>query len=65
VIEGLNIFTVRKQDIDLGGLYVQVIGGLNVFINRIVGYIDLGGLHPPLIRRLNDFANSTVGYIEL
>jgi hypothetical protein len=22
--------------------------GLNIFINRIVGYIDLGGLHAPM-----------------
>jgi hypothetical protein len=31
---------------------------LNIFINRIVGYIDLGGLHAPLIGGLNIFINN-------
>jgi hypothetical protein len=42
-----------------------VICGLNIFINRSVGYIDLGGLHAPVIGRLNIFINRIVGYIDL
>jgi len=42
-----------------------VIGGLNMFINRIVRYIDLGGLHAQVIGVLNVFMIITLVYVDL
>ena len=42
-----------------------MLGGLHVFINRIVGYIDLGGLHAPVLGGLNIFVNSIAGFSDL
>jgi hypothetical protein len=40
-------------------------GGLNIFMNRIVGYSDLGGLYAPGTGGLNIFVNRIVIYIDL
>jgi len=47
------------------GLHAPVIGGLNIFISSIVGYIELEGASCPGDRGLNIFIEIIVGYIDL
>jgi hypothetical protein len=62
-----EIYTKYCRKYRHSGVSCSCDSGLNIFINKIVGYIDLGGggLHAPPIGVLNIFRNSILGYIDL